>query len=196
MLGCSTTPANIPTSLNSADQKSILPAGETYHIGPDDVLQISVWRNADLSIDSVPVRPDGMISMPLIGDVTAAGLTPPEVASIIEKALLDYVRNPQVAVIITELTSHEFLSRIRVTGSVQTPVSMTYRQGMTVLDAVLEAGGLTELASANKTHLYRKSETGISVYDIELGKILNKGKLQTNYLLQPGDIITVPDRIF
>ena len=166
-----------------------------YRIGPDDVLFVSVWRNDDLSI-SVPVRPDGMISMPLVGDVLAAGMTPTQVASNIKTRLADFVRDPQVAVIVETLASHEYLTRIRVTGSVQTPISMTYRQGMTVLDAVLDAGGVTDLAASNRTKLFRKYDGQNATYEISLGRILEKGDLSTNYPLQPGDVIIVPDRIF
>ncbi|WP_220348925.1 polysaccharide biosynthesis/export family protein [Alkalilimnicola ehrlichii] len=113
-------------------------------IGPDDQLQVEVWRNPDLSV-SVPVRPDGMVSVPLIGDVPAGGQTPQQVADSIEEKLRHYIREPQVTVIVTELRSHEFISRVRVTGAVGAPMSLPYRQGMTVLDAVLEAGGLPSL---------------------------------------------------
>lgn len=169
--------------------------GGTYHIGVDDRIQVTVWRNPELSV-TVPVRPDGMISVPLIGDVQAGGKTPEEVAAVIKQKLTSYIREPSVAVIVVELRSHEFLSRVRVTGAVRTPKSMPYRQGMTVLDAVLEAGGLNEFASANRSKLYRKGNGKTVVYDIELGGILNKGQLETNMNLQPGDVVTVPERLF
>ena len=167
----------------------------TYRIDVDDQLQVNVWRNAELSV-AVPVRPDGMISVPLIGDVRAGGMTPEEVAKVIRQKLAAYIRDPNVTVIVTGLRSHEFLSRIRVTGAVRTPKSMPFRRGMTVLDAVLEAGGLNDFASPNGTKLYRRDKEVTRVVDIELGDILNKGKLGTNVLLLPGDVITVPERIF
>jgi polysaccharide export outer membrane protein len=166
-----------------------------YHIGVDDRVQVTVWRNPELSITG-PVRPDGKITVPLIGDVDAGGRTPAEVAEIIKKQLSTYIRDPNVAVIITELRSHEYLSRIRITGAVRTPKSFTYRQGMTVLDAVLEAGSVNDFAAANRTKLYRKNKDKVDVFEIELGNILNKGQLQTNLPLQPGDVITVPERLF
>jgi polysaccharide export outer membrane protein len=168
---------------------------DAYRIGVDDVLQVSVWKNPDLSV-KVPVRPDGMISMPLAGDIMAGGRTPEEVAKEIEIILGQYLREPKVAVIVSELKSHEYLSRIRVTGSVAQPNSFTYRQGMTVLDAVLASGGCTEFASENKTKLYRRTAESTQVYDIRLGDILKKGDLRSNYVLQPGDVITVPERKF
>jgi len=169
--------------------------GHTYHLGVDDVVRVSVWGNPDLSV-TVPVRPDGMISVPLVGDVRAGGLAPMQVASNVEHALSAYVRKPQVAVIVTDLKSHEFLTRVRVTGAVRRPVTLPFRQGMTVLDAVLEAGGVNEFASANGTVLHRRIHDRSEVLHVELGDILNKGNLGTNYALRPGDVITVPERLF
>ncbi|MEW6331359.1 MAG: XrtA/PEP-CTERM system exopolysaccharide export protein [Pseudomonadota bacterium] len=166
-----------------------------YRIGVDDRIQITVWRNPELST-TVPVRPDGKISVPLIGDVQAGGNTPIQVAAIIKEKLSAYIREPNVAVILTELRSHEFLSRVRVTGAVRTPRSMPYRPGMTVLDAVLEAGGTNDFAAPNRTKLYRKSKTKTEVFDIDLADILTKGKLESNFDLKPGDVVTVPERIF
>lgn len=166
-----------------------------YRIGVDDRLQITVWRNPDLSV-TVPVRPDGKISAPLIGDVQAGGNTPTQVAALIKDKLSAYIREPNVTVMLTELRSHEFLSRVRVTGAVRTPRSMPYRQGMTVLDAVLEAGGVNDFAAPNRTKLYRKQKTKTDLMDIDLGDILTKGKLDTNVELKPGDVVTVPERLF
>ena len=168
----------------------------TYRIGVDDQLQVTVWHNPDLSV-SVPVRPDGNITVPLIGDVLAGGHTPEEVASDIKGKLGTYVRDPQVAVILTALRSHEYLSRVRVTGAVRQPTSLPYRQGMTVLDVVLAAGGTTPYAAADRTELYRKGKGGSTTpYPVNLDQILQKGQLQTNYPVQPGDVITVPQRAF
>src|SRR3972149_10132083 len=166
-----------------------------YRIGVDDRLQIMVWRNPELSA-TVPVRPDGKISVPLIGDVQAGGNTPTQVAAIIKEKLSAYIREPNVAVILTELRSHEFLSRVRVTGAVRTPRSMPHRPGMTVLDAVLETGGVNDFASPNRTKLYRKGKTKTDVLEIDLADILTKGKLESNFELRPGDVVTVPERLF
>jgi len=168
---------------------------EDYRIGVDDRVQVSVWRNPELTV-TAPVRPDGKISVPIIGDIQAGGLTAAEVTEEVKKRLAEYIREPNVAVIITELKSHEFLTRIRVTGAVRTPRSMPHRQGMTVLDAVLEAGGLNEFASANRAKLYRKIKDRTEVFDIALGDILLKGRLETNLVLRPGDVITVPEKLF
>ncbi len=185
---CSTTK---PPEIHTAPGK----VTETYRIGVDDSIQVSVWRNPELSV-TVPVRPDGMISVPLIGDVQAGGRTPMEVSGEIKKKLAVYVREPNVTIMVTGLRSHEFLNRIRVTGAVRQARSMPYRQGMTVLDAVLEAGGPNDFASPNGTKLYRKINDEPKVYDVELRDVLEKGDLETNYQLLPGDVITVPERLF
>lgn len=166
-----------------------------YHLGVDDLVQINVWGNEELSVE-MPVRPDGKISMPLIGDVQAGGRTPKQVADDIRVRLSGYIRNPNVTVILTELRSHEYLSRIRVTGAVNSPVSLPYRQGMTVIDAILAAGGVNEYAATSLAKLYRKRNGKTHVLKIDLDAILEDGKLNTNYDLQPGDIITVPERLF
>lgn len=166
-----------------------------YRIGVDDVISINVWKNPELSVE-VPVRPDGMVSMPLVGDVQAGGLTPEGVANNIQNKLRIYIRDPRVAVIVTDLVSHEYLSRVRVTGAVVEPTSLPYRQGMTVLDVVLQAGGVTEFASANGTKLYRKENGETKIFKVRLKDILKKGKLETNISLEPGDVITIPESVF
>ena len=170
---------------------------ESYKIGVDDIVQVSVWRNPELGI-TVPVRPDGKISVPLVGDVAAGGRTPGEVAKDIQEKLSQFVREPQVAVILTDLRSHEYLSRVRVTGAVRQPVSVPFRPGMTVLDAVLAAGGLTEFAAPDRSELYRKAGEGetTTMHQIRLDRILNHGDLTTNYPVAPGDVITIPERAF
>ncbi|MGV6818503.1 MAG: XrtA/PEP-CTERM system exopolysaccharide export protein [Thiotrichales bacterium] len=205
--GCSTTPtansSEAPAPIQKGGKSEIVndavaaaySNADHYRIGVDDLVKVSVWKNPDLSVE-VPVRPDGNISVPLIGDVMVGGKTPDEVSSTIKDKLSVYLRDPQVTVILSKLNSHEFLSRIRVTGAVETPKSMPYRQGMTVLDAVLEAGGITKFASADGTRLYRKQGDSSKVYKVSLKRILKKGDLKTNYPLLPGDVITVPERAF
>lgn len=169
------------------------PLVDAYRIGVDDMVQVSVWGSPELGI-TAPVRPDGMISVPLLGDVRAGGRTPTEVSADIQTKLAEYVKSPQVAVILTELRSHEYLSRVRVTGAVRQPVSIPYRQGMTVLDAVLAAGGVTEFAAPNRSSLYRRSGDGTASYQVNLQEILNNGDLTTNFNVAPGDVITVSER--
>ena len=188
--GCvTTTGTTTPPPTQSSLTKDV------YRIGVDDIVQVSVWRNPELGI-TVPVRPDGMISVPLVGDVAAGGRTPSEVSEDIQEKLSTYVRDPQVAVILTDLRSHEYLSRVRVTGAVRQPISIPFRPGMTVLDAVLAAGGVTEFAASDRSDLYRKNADKTQTYPVRLDRILNRGDLSTNYPVSPGDVITVPERTF
>jgi polysaccharide export outer membrane protein len=165
---------------------------ESYEVGVGDALSVDVWKNPELSV-AVPVRPDGRISMPLLGDVNVGGKSPEAVADEIEERLAEYVRDPQVSVIVTGVGSSEYLSRVRVTGAVQQPVSMPYRPGMTVMDVVLEAGGVNEFANPAGTRLYRVDE---GVRSVDLKAILERGDLSTNYTLRPGDVVTIPQSVF
>lgn len=166
-----------------------------YLIGAGDTLNINVWRNADLT-STVIVRPDGKITMPLIGDVAAANDTPAELSKRISAELKNYVRSPQVSVIVVTPSSSDFQRRVRITGAVKSPQSLAYRDGMTVLDIVLMAGGPNDFASEDKARLYRKVGGEVKVYPIYFSDILEKGSLKTNYTLQPSDLITVPERTF
>lgn len=194
ILGCSSTSVEKNKAGKIKETKSSLVVKD-YSIGVDDRVEVNVWKNPDLSI-TVPVRPDGKISVPLIGEVVAGGKSPIQVAEEITLRLSAYVKDPQVSVILVELRSHEFLSRIRVTGAVRTPISITYRQGMTVLDVILEAGGLNEFAAANGTKLFRKSNGKVISRSVKLSNILKNGDMNSNMALKPGDIISVPERIF
>jgi len=192
--GCSSN-SQISAGSNVLEENNSSELIKEYHIGVDDTVRINVWRNPELSV-TVPVRPDGRISLPLVGDIQAAGLSPEQVATNIQKKLANYVRDPNVTLMVTGLQSHEYLTRLRITGAVTNPTSINYRQGMTVLDAILAAGSVNDFASPNSTKLYRKISGKIRVINIYLGDILYKGKLETNIELRPGDILTVPERLF
>lgn len=168
---------------------------KSYRMAVGDQVQINVWKNAELSLTE-PIRPDGKISMPLIGDVMAVGLTPEELAANIENKLSAYIKAPNVTIILTNLQGHAFLSRIRVTGSVANNISMPYHQGMTVIDAILEAGSVDLYADANNTKLHRRTQKGAVTYDIRLKDIMEDGDMRTNITLMPGDVITVPESSF
>jgi polysaccharide export outer membrane protein len=191
--GCASTPPNLPASAADAGEHSVLV--DSYKMDVADQVQISVWKNPELSV-SEPVRPDGMIAVPLVGDVMAAGRTPEELAQEITERLSDYIKSPNVTVILTGLQGQAYLSRIRVTGAVASNISITYHQGMTVLDAVLDAGSVTLYADSNNTKLHRRTDEGARTYDIRLEDILENGDMTTNVLLMPGDVITVPERAF
>lgn len=168
---------------------------EQYIIGVGDSLQVSVWRNEDLSA-RVVVLPSGDISVPLVGDIKAAGSTTEQLANTISEGLDSFVRQPSVTVSVLSATSAEYLQRVRITGAVNNPLSITYRRGLTILDFVLQAGGLTPFANADKALLYRQEGEELKVYPVKLEEILAKGNLTTNYSLLPSDIVTVPERSF
>ncbi|WP_082191574.1 XrtA/PEP-CTERM system exopolysaccharide export protein [Cellvibrio sp. pealriver] len=189
LFGCS---SNRSVQSPAAADAAVL---EEYKIGVGDALSINVWRNPELSL-SVPVRPDGKISMPLIGDVLAADLTTEQLSKNITASLTTFIRSPQVTVIVANPSSSDFQRRVRITGAVANPQSIPYREGMTVLDLVLLAGGTNQFASANKAKLYRKVGGELKVYPIKLDDLINEGDVATNYALQPSDIVTVPERNF
>jgi polysaccharide export outer membrane protein len=177
-----------------------IPTLKNYKIGIDDAIKVSVWRNAALST-SVVVRPDARISVPLVGELKVVGLTPIELSKIIRKKLSKYIKEPHVTVIMSGVSSHEYLSRIRIIGEVGGPASLPFRKDMTVLDLVLQSGGVTDFAAANKTKLHREmiDKNGKKIvkdYIIRLDDILTKGNFETNYKLYPNDIIMVPKRLF
>ncbi|MBV1870630.1 MAG: polysaccharide biosynthesis/export family protein [Gammaproteobacteria bacterium] len=166
-----------------------------YKIGVGDNVRVHVWRNEDLST-TVPVRPDGYISMPLLGDIKASGLKPTVLADEIKRMLSSYIRDPRVSVIMQGLSSNEYINRVRVTGAVNRPTSIPFREGMTVLDLILDTGGVSQFASPNKTKIFRKSEGESKVLKVRLSDILEKADLKTNFAILPGDVITVPERLF
>jgi polysaccharide biosynthesis/export protein len=165
-----------------------------YIIGPGDQIQVFVWRNPELSV-TVPVRPDGKISTPLVEDLVAVGKTPSELAREIEKALADYIRSPQVNIIVTNAVST--FSQIKVIGEVTTPQSLPYREGLTVLDVVLAVGGLTQFAAGNRAKIVRKGDDGKDTeIKVRLESLVRKGKISENVALRPGDVIIVPASLF
>jgi polysaccharide export outer membrane protein len=188
--GC-TSPAPAPVEADDEEAFVLAPI-EAYRIGVGDVLRVDVWRSPELSVQ-VPVRPDGKVSMPLIGDVAVVGETPEDVAEDVTEELSAFVVDPQVSIIVTNTSSADYLTRVRVTGAVARQISVPFRRGMTVLDLILESGGPNDFARASATRLYR---TGGKVLTVDLEAILERGDLATNYRIQPGDVITVPETIF
>jgi len=193
--GCAPSGTYIEADSYLLAEQKVSKVARQYLLGVDDTVKINVWKNPELSV-TVPVRPDGKISLPLIGDVYAAGYTPEQVSETIRIKLKNYLREPNVTLMVIGLQSHEYLTRVRVTGAVNNPVSLNYRQGMTVIDAVLAAGGINDFAASNNTKLYRKVDDKTRVISIYLGDILFEGKLETNIELRPRDILTVPERLF
>lgn len=169
-------------------------AAKTYVIGPGDVLDIFVWQNPDLSQKSVPVRPDGRISTPLIENMRAAGRTPVQLAQAMDKALGEYIRHPKVTIIVNQALS--VLSQVQVIGQVVHPESIPFHEGMRVLDVLLAAGGLTPYAAGNDAKLERRVDGHVTVIHVHLSDLLNDGKLSQNYPVKPGDVLVVPESLF
>ncbi len=185
--GCSTTPAYPPApgSLTNVDYN--------YHIGPSDVVNVIVWRNPELSM-TVPVRPDGKITTPLIDDLDALGKTPTELERDMEKALVKYIRDPVVTVIVTSFVGPA-QEQVRVIGEATKPQVLAYRKDMTVLDVMIAAGGLTDFADGNSARIVRTSDGG-KLYSVRLRDLIKRGDITANVDMRPGDILIIPQSWF
>jgi polysaccharide biosynthesis/export protein len=165
---------------------------DAYIIGPGDTLQVFVWRNPDLSA-TIPVRPDGKISTPLVEDMVAVGKTPTALARAIEKVLADYVRSPQVNVIVTQPIST--LSQVKVIGQVAKPQALPFREGLTVLDVVLTAGGMSQFAAGNRAKIMRVQHGVQQEIRVKLARLID-GDMSQNIVMKPGDVLVVPATFF
>lgn len=165
-----------------------------YIIGPGDVLQINVWHNPELSI-TVPVRPDGRISTPLNNDVVAAGRTPEELGHAMEATLKKFVADPTVTVIVSNFVG-PYNQQIRIIGEAAQPRAIPYQAHMTVLDAMISAGGLTQYAAGNRTKIVRRTDGKETDMTVRLSDLLKSGDLTANTDLRPGDIIIIPQSFF
>ena len=164
-----------------------------YIVGPGDTIQVFVWRNPELTV-TVPVRPDGKISTPLNEDMVAVGKTPSQLARDIEAVLGKYVRSPQINVIVTQPTAA--FSQVKVIGQVVRPQSIAYREGITVLDAVLAVGGLGPYSAGNRAKVVRSVGGKSHEIKVKLASLVNDGDMKQNILLKPGDVIVVPESRF
>jgi polysaccharide export outer membrane protein len=165
-----------------------------YQIGAGDSLSIFVWRNPDLTT-SVTVRPDGRISIPLIEDLYVEGKTPSDLSREIEAKLADYVQDPLVTVSVVGFVG-TFPQQVRIVGEATEPQAIPYRANMTVLDAVILAGGLTEFADGNNTTLIRMGGDTPKEYRVRLDDLLEDGDISANLPLLPGDILIIPETFF
>ena len=177
----------------SVETPAATPVPANYIIGPGDTLQVFVWRNPELAA-TVPVRPDGKISTPLVEDMVAVGKNPSTLARDIEKVLAEYVRSPQVNVIVTQPAS--VFSQVKVIGQVARPQALAYREGMTVLDAVLAVGGLANFAAGNRARIVRTEDGKQREIKIKLEALVNDGDMKQNVALKPGDVLVVPETRF
>lgn len=192
--GCTSTgrPELPPASFVATQEQP----GEEYVIGPLDQLNIFVWRNPELSA-KVQVRPDGRITTPLISDMPAVGKTPAMLADDMKIALGEYIKDPIVSVIV-ENFSGTFSQQVRIVGATEKPASIPYRANMTLLDAMISVGGLSQYAAGNKARLIRYNRsTGKQVeYKVKLANLLKNGDASANVRLEPGDVIIIPESMF
>jgi polysaccharide biosynthesis/export protein len=189
MSGCaSLAPNDLPPAPVAASSTDY-----TYIIGAGDSLNIVVWRNPDLSM-SVPVRPDGKMSAPLVEELPAQGKTPVELARDIEKRLSTYVRDPIVTVLVSGFVG-PYSEQIRVVGEAARPQFLPFKQKMTLLDLMIAVGGLTDFADGNRAIIQRTSE-GNKQYSVRLKDLLKRGDLSANVEMRPGDILIIPQGLF
>ena len=169
---------------------------DKYIIGALDELTVFVWRNPELGA-KVQVRPDGRITTPLITDMTAVGKTPAQLAEDIRKVLVQYIEDPLVSVMVDNFQG-TFSQQIRIVGATEKPASLPYRANMTLLDAMIAVGGLSEFAAGDKARLVRQDrQTGQQrEYDLRIARLLKKGDTSANVKLEPGDVIIIPESMF
>jgi len=193
LAGCASSGPQLPPSQFVAMQEG---PGEEYVIGPLDELTIHVWRNPELGA-KVQVRPDGRITTPLVADMPAVGKTPAMLAEDIRLQLSQYINDPLVSVIVNQFAG-TFSQQVRIVGATEKPASIPYRANMTLLDAMIAVGGLSEFAAGNRAKLIRfdKQQGKQREYALRLSDLLKKGESKANVMLQPGDVIIIPESMF
>ncbi len=187
---CSSVPSSTSTDLNTPVSSRV----SEYLIGAGDQLNVFVWRNEEISI-TVPVRPDGRISTPLVEDMIAVGKTPTRLARDIEKRISKYIRNPQVTIIVTNFVG-SLKQQIRVIGQAAEPQSLPYRQQLTLLDVMIQVGGLTDFAAGNNAKIIRKINGANTEIPARLNDLIKKGDIGANLVMHPGDILIIPESWF
>ncbi|MFL6709293.1 MAG: XrtA/PEP-CTERM system exopolysaccharide export protein [Massilia sp.] len=170
------------------------PAPHDYLIGPGDNVTINVWRNPEVSM-SVPVRPDGKITTPLVEDLEASGKTASQLARDIETALGKYIQQPVVTVIVTGFVG-TYGEQIRVIGQAAKPQSLPYRRDMSLMDVLIAVGGVTEFASGNKASIIRKVGGTTQKLPVRLNDLIKDGDISANIPVQPGDVLVIPESFF
>ena len=188
LAACGTGPSGLPPAPVAAASPDY-----NYIIGAGDTLNVIVWRNPELSL-SVPVRPDGKISAPLVDELVAQGKTSVQIAREVEKRLATYVRDPVVTVIVTGFVG-PFSEQVRVVGEAARPQALPFRQKMTVLDVMIAVGGLTDFADGNGATILRTAE-GNKQYSVRLRDLIRRGDVSANVEMRPGDILIIPQSFF
>lgn len=173
---------------------AVEPVETEYRIGPGDTLQIFVWNHPELSL-TVPVRPDGLLSTPLVENVKADGKTPSELGKDLEAAMGEYVRSPKVNVIVTSFQG-SLEDRIRVVGAAAQPQALPYRAGMTLVDVMVAVGGLSEFAAGNRAVISRREGDKQVRIPVKLNDLLNRGDINADRPVKPGDVIIIPESRF
>ena len=186
LAGCATPP---PPST-----AAMAPINPDYLIGPGDSVNIIVWRNPEVSM-TVPVRPDGKITTPLVEDLPAAGKTSTQLARDIEGALAKFIQQPVVTVIVTNFIGN-FSDQIRVIGQAARPQALPYRREMSVMDVVIAVGGVTEFASGNKASIIRTVDGKQEKVPVRLDDLIKDGDISANVMMRPGDILVIPESFF
>jgi polysaccharide export outer membrane protein len=175
----------------AADQTGLPPE---YRIGPGDSLQVFVWRNPELSV-TIPVRPDGRISIPLVQDIVAYNKTPMELGAEIQQKLKQFVQDAEVTVIVQSFVG-PFTQQVRVIGEASKPAAVPYRANMTVLDVIIQVGGLTKFAAGNRAVIVRRVNNEEQTYPVYLNSLINDGEVKYNAPMEPGDILIIPQTYF
>lgn len=171
------------------------PAAQSeYKIGPGDTLQVFVWNQPELTV-TVPVRPDGMISTPLISGVPAAGKTPPQLAKDLEVALAEFVRNPTVSIMVTGFVG-TYADQIRVVGQAAKPQALAYNANMTLLDVMIAVGGLAEFAAGNRAVIVRQEGNQQTRIPVRISDLIDDGDISANVPMRPGDVLIIPESRF
>lgn len=190
--GCSTNRAN--QSQEAEDDGASSVSSAAYKIGPGDVINIFVWRNPEVSI-SVAVRPDGKVSSPLVEDMEAIDKTPTQLARDIEEVLASYIKNPAVTVIVTGFGGL-YSQQVRVVGAAAMPKSVPFREKMSLLDVMIEVGGLTEFAAGNKASVIRTVNGKKESLKVRIDDLLKDGEIGEDIRMLPGDILIIPESWF
>jgi polysaccharide export outer membrane protein len=165
-----------------------------YLIGPGDAVNIIVWRNPEVSM-SVPVRPDGKITTPLVEDLPAAGKTSTALARDIEKALAKYIQQPVVTVVVTNFVGN-YDEQIRVIGQATKPQALPYRRNMSLMDVMIAVGGTTEFAAGNRASLIRNVDGKQQRFNVRLDDLIKDGDISANVPMRPGDVLVIPESFF
>jgi polysaccharide export outer membrane protein len=186
LAGCATPPP--------ASTAAMAPINPDYLIGPGDGVNIIVWRNPEVSM-TVPVRPDGKITTPLVEDLPAAGKTSTQLARDIEGALAKFIQQPVVTVIVTNFVGN-FTDQIRVIGQAARPQALPYRREMSVMDVIIAVGGVTEFASGNKASIIRTVDGKQEKVPVRLDDLIKDGDISANVMMRPGDILVIPESFF